>query len=469
MRFFSVKLPSFVGLLLVVLALPAYSTQLPNFSDIVKQNAPAVVRIEIEQKPKMQRDYRSPPHNYQGMPDSLRRFFEDRGTPPAQGRQSLGSGFIISSDGYIVTNNHVVAGADDIIVRMSDRREFVAMVVGTDERSDLALLKIDAEGLPTLKLSESDELEVGEWVLAMGSPFGLDYSVSAGIVSAKGRSLPTEKNENYVPFVQTDVAINPGNSGGPLFNLKGDVVAVNSQIYTRSGGSIGLSFAIPVNVVRNVIEQLKTAGTVTRGWLGVTIQDVDKALAESFGLDNPRGALISGVQDDGPAYNGGLLAGDIIISFNGEPIYASSDLPHVVGLAAPGSEAKVQIVRNRKPEIVTVEVGGLGEEMSPAKLSAIDSESRGGKFGLLVDELNEQKRESVGISGGVIVLKVARDGAGDQAGVKSGDVITLIDTTPVDSIATYRRVVSGLRGGSSVPMRIIRRGRPIFIGIKVNK
>ncbi|MGL4566106.1 MAG: S1C family serine protease, partial [Halioglobus sp.] len=305
----------------VVMSFPVSASTLPEFREIVRQNSPAVVKILVQQ---------SGPENLQGhpdmeqMPEYLRRFFEQREGPPnQQERMGLGSGFIISTDGYIVTNNHVVEGADSVLVRLSDRREFDAEVIGTDPRSDLALLRVDATGLPALSLAEVDDLEVGEWVLAIGSPFGLDYSVAAGIVSAKGRSLPTENNENYVPFIQTDVAINPGNSGGPLFNLDGEVVGVNSQIFTRSGGSIGLSFAIPVSVVRNVVDQLKAEGRVTRGWLGVTIQDVDKNLAESFGLDRPRGALVVQLAEGGPADKAGLEPGDVIIKFGDEDIPAS--------------------------------------------------------------------------------------------------------------------------------------------------
>ena len=236
-------------------------------------------------------------------------------------------------------------------------------MIGTDPRSDLALLRIEANKLPVLTLAKEDNLEVGEWVLASGSPFGLDYSVTAGIVSAMGRSLPTERNENYVPFIQTDVAINPGNSGGPLFNLKGEVVGVNSQIFTRSGGSIGLSFAIPVSVINNVVAQLKDKGRVTRGWLGVTIQDVDKNLAESFGLDRPRGALVVQVSEGGPADKAGLKSGDVIVSFDGRDIPTSADLPHVVGLIAPGTEVKVEVVRDRKRKKLDVEVGGLDADV----------------------------------------------------------------------------------------------------------
>lgn len=451
----------------LLLSFPSYAFQLPDFTEIVKDNSPAVVRIEIEQKPRGMRGLPREQY-YQELPEYLRRFFEGRGMPPQQRRQSLGSGFIISEDGYIVTNNHVVSGADGIIVRMSDRREFVAELVGTDERSDLALLKVDGDDLPTLSLAKNDELEVGEWVLAMGSPFGLDYSVSAGIVSAKGRSLPTQKNENYVPFVQTDVAINPGNSGGPLFNLKGEVVGVNSQIYTRSGGSIGLSFAIPVNVVRNVVDQLRGSGSVIRGWLGVNIQDVDKSLADSFGLDSPRGSLIAELEENGPAQRGGLKAGDIIVRFNGEEILESAGLPHVVGLTAPGSEVQVEVIRNRKIKKLTITIGSLGDDQSPTRVTSSSIETQGGKLGLVVHKLDEQMRERSRISHGVVVSKVIPGGAGAEAGIQRGDVITLIDASPIDSLEAYEQVVSELEDKASFPMRIIRHGRPVFIGIRIS-
>lgn len=454
------------GFLLLLLSAPGYGFQLPDFTDIVEQNAPAVVRIEIEQKPRSMRGFPGR-EMYPELPDYLRRLFEGRGGVPQQGRQSLGSGFIISADGYIVTNNHVVEGADDIIVRMSDRREFVAELIGTDERSDLALLKVEGDDLPTLNLAQGDELKVGEWVLAMGSPFGLDYSVSAGIVSAKGRSLPTEKNENYVPFVQTDVAINPGNSGGPLFNLEGDVVGVNSQIFTRSGGSIGLSFAIPVNVVRNVVQQLRSSGSVTRGWLGVSIQDVNKSLAESFGLDKPKGALIAELEANGPAERGGLEAGDIIVEFNGQEILESADLPHAVGLVAPGSDASVKVIRNRKSKQLTITIGSLADDQSPARVSSASNKVQGGRLGLVVQKLSKEMSERSGIRHGVVVSKVVPDGAGANAGIQGGDIITSIASTPIDSIADYRRVVSTLKVATWAPVRIIRGGRPVFIGIKI--
>jgi len=271
----------------------------------------------------------------------------------------MGSGFVISNDGYILTNHHVVENADEIEVLFADRQEYTATVVGSDRRSDLALLKIKARNLPTLKFAAQDSLKVGAWVLAIGSPFGLDYSVTAGIVSAIGRSIPTQKGENYVPFIQTDVAINPGNSGGPLFNLEGQVVGINSQIYSRSGGSIGLSFAIPASVAVGVIEQLKDHGKVQRGWLGVAIQDVNKRLAESLQLGTPQGALINAVEPDSPADKGGIKPGDVIVRFDGQIIVDSGDLPHVVGMMAPGENAQVEIYREGKRKKLTMKVGSL--------------------------------------------------------------------------------------------------------------
>jgi serine protease Do len=443
----------------------AVAATLPDFQQIVRDNSPAVVKIIVEQHADQGGPQQPGPEE---IPEELRRFFEFRGAPPSeQERMGLGSGFIISEDGYVLTNNHVVDGADSVIVRMSDRREFDAEIIGTDPRSDLALLRIDASDLPTLKLAADDDLEVGEWVLAIGSPFGLDYSVSAGIVSAKGRSLPTEKNENYVPFIQTDVAINPGNSGGPLFNLAGEVIGVNSQIFTRSGGSIGLSFAIPASVARNVVEQLKENGRVTRGWLGVTIQDVDKNLAESFGLKRPGGALVAEVSADSPAGKGGLRSGDVIVRFDGKEIPTSADLPHVVGLVAPGSRVEVEIVRDREPKTLTVEVGGLDADQSYSLASGKSAGKAGGRLGVAVETLPAESLERFGINGGVVVRDITPDSVAAKAGIRVGDVITLIDTSPIKSVDAFEKAVSALKGGSSVPLRLIRDGSPLFIGLKL--
>jgi serine protease Do len=456
-------LPVFLALTLLLPGLAL--AELPDFREIVRDNSPAVVKIIVEH---------TRAHGGQGqpgpeeIPEYLRRFFEFRGAPPSrQQRMAMGSGFIISDDGYILTNNHVVQGADSVLVRMSDRREFNAEVIGTDPRSDLALLRIEAKDLPVLKLADKDNLEVGEWVLAIGSPFGLDYSVTAGIVSAKGRSLPTERNENYVPFIQTDVAINPGNSGGPLFNLDGEVVGVNSQIFTRSGGSIGLSFAIPVSVVRNVVAQLKTDGRVTRGWLGVTIQDVDKNLADSFGLDRPHGALVAQLAKDGPADKAGLQPGDVIIRFDGKDIPASADLPHVVGLISPNTTVPVEIMRDKELKKLKVKVGGLDADDSYALTVGGGEDGRGGRLGLVVETASDEALERLGISGGVVVREVLPGSVAAEAGVMSGDVITLIASSPIKSTGSFDRAVGKLESGSAVPMRLIRRGSPLFIGLKL--
>jgi len=457
------------SLLLLVVGLLASlniaAAELPDFRSIVEKSSPAVVKIIVEQN----NPRAGNPYEQEEIPEYLRRFFGPRGLPPSQQpRMGLGSGFILSKDGYIVTNNHVVDGASSVLVRMNDRREFEAEVVGTDPRSDLALLRVSGKDLPALSLAPDDELEVGEWVLAIGSPFGLDYSVTAGIVSAKGRSLPTEQNENYVPFIQTDVAINPGNSGGPLFNLDGEVVGVNSQIFTRSGGSIGLSFAIPVSVVHNVVEQLKADGRVTRGWLGVTIQDIDKTLADSLGLDRPQGALISQLAEGGPAEKAGLKAGDVILSFDGKHIPSSSDLPHVVGLIAPGTKVPVEVMRDQKLRKLQVKVGGLGAEDSYALSPGRDRDAQGGRLGLVVETASQETLERWGVSGGVLVRQVVPDSAAAGAGIVPGDVITLIGSAPVNNIDSFERAVGKLKPGASVPLRLIRRGAPLFIGLKLD-
>ena len=441
------------------------ATSLPDFRKIVREHSSAVVKIIVAQSRSQNGNQRL---QQDQIPEELRRFFEFRGVPPSERqRMGMGSGFIISDDGYILTNNHVVDGADSVLVRMSDLREFDAEVVGTDPRSDLALLRIDAADLPMLTLANNDDLEVGEWVLAIGSPFGLDYSVTAGIVSAKGRSLPTENNENYVPFIQTDVAINPGNSGGPLFNLDGQVVGVNSQIFTRSGGSIGLSFAIPSSVATNVVEQLKQSGRVTRGWLGVTIQDVDKNLAESFGLTRAGGALIADISTDGPASKAGLRSGDIIVKFDGKPIPSSADLPHVVGLIAPGSTVEVELMRDKKLQTINVEVGGLESDDSYTLSAGDISDARGGRLGMEVESLSAESLEIFGVSGGVVVRSVEPDSIAAESGIRVGDVITLIDTRPIQSVDGFERAVDALKDGSSVPLRLIRQGSSLFIGLKL--
>lgn len=453
----------FVPLVLVFVAVTAKAS-LPDFRDLVKETSPAVVNISTIQHVQAtayQERYGVP----EDMPEIFRHFFGTPGQSPRgeQEKTSLGSGFIVSRDGYILTNNHVIEDADEIIVRLNDRRELDAKLIGADPSTDLAVLKVEADDLPIVDLGDSDALEVGEWVVAIGSPFGFDYSVTAGIVSAKGRSLP---NENYVPFIQTDVAINPGNSGGPLFNLDGKVVGINSQIYTRSGGFMGVSFAIPINVAMDVAEQLKTSGKVSRGWLGVVIQEVSKDLAESFGLEKAAGALVAQVVPDSPADKAGLKNGDIITGFNGEPIYLSSDLPHHVGRVKPGSVAKVDLVRNGKRKRIDVEIGVLADADSQTLASNLPpNEYSSDRMGVVVSNLDDADKRKLGFDG--VVVKSVSDGPAAVSGLVKGDVITMIHGETINSIDDFKDVVDRLPGDRSVPMRIVRRGAALFIPLRV--
>lgn len=454
---------SAIGALLATLCMSqsvhAYSG-LPEFTALIEKASPAVVKINTVERVKSRSNLRLP-QGQQNIPDIFRHLFEPR-RMPERNVHSMGSGFIISSDGYILTNNHVIESADEIQVRLVDRREYTATVIGTDPRSDLALLKIDGEDLPTLKFADDKSLKVGEWVVAIGSPFGLDFSASAGIVSAIGRSIPSERNENYVPFIQTDVAINPGNSGGPLFNLEGEVVGINSQIYTRSGGSIGLSFAIPSSLAQNVVAQLKEKGRVDRGWLGVVIQEVDKSLAESFGLSKPMGALISQIDPEGPAADSDLRVGDVIVRFGKADIQSSSDLPHAVGAVKPGSEIEVVVMREAKRKLIEVEVGRLPGEDGEEVVSTQTEENSGGRLGLVVEPLDKRLQKEWQLSGGVIVRHVLPGGAGAKAGLAPGDVIAQLGFNQIPNVKTYRKVVKALPGNSLLPIRFFRRGRPAF-------
>lgn len=448
---------------------------LPDFTELVEQASPAVVNISTRQKmpdrPVAGAGQLNVP-DLEGLPPMFREFFE-RNIPqmpraPGGGRQreaqSLGSGFIISADGYVLTNNHVIADADEIIVRLADRSELEAKLIGTDPRSDVALLKVEGSGLPTVKLGKSDELKVGEWVLAIGSPFGFDHSVTAGIVSAKGRSLP---NESYVPFIQTDVAINPGNSGGPLFNLAGEVVGINSQIFTRSGGFMGLSFAIPMSVAMDVADQLKAEGKVSRGWLGVVIQEVNKDLAESFGLDKPAGALVAQVLEDGPAAKGGLQVGDVILSLDGKPIIMSADLPHLVGALKPGARAELDVVRDGARKKLKVAIGALPEDGETlAGNAAPGVERSSNRLGVKVVELSAEQKKSLDLKGGVVISEV-QEGPAALIGLRPGDVITHLNNQAINSAKTFTEVAQALPKNRSVSMRVLRQGRASFITFKL--
>ncbi|MGE1082743.1 DegQ family serine endoprotease [Pseudomonas shirazensis] len=445
---------------------------LPDFTTLVEQASPAVVNISTKQKLPDRRIAAGQIPDLEGLPPMFREFFE-RNMPqqPRSPRgdrqreaQSLGSGFIISSDGYVLTNNHVVADADEIIVRLSDRSELQAKLVGTDPRTDVALLKVEGKDLPIVKLGDSEKLKVGEWVLAIGSPFGFDHSVTKGIVSAKGRTLP---NDTYVPFIQTDVAINPGNSGGPLFNMKGEVVGINSQIFTRSGGFMGLSFAIPIDVALDVSNQLKKDGKVNRGWLGVVIQEVNKDLAESFGLDKPAGALVAQVLEDGPAAKGGLQVGDVILSMNGQPIIMSADLPHLVGSLKDGAKAKLEIIRNGKRQNLDVTVGALPDEdadiTTPGQGSAERSSNR---LGVAVSDLTAEQKKALELKGGVVIKEVL-DGPAALIGLRPGDVISHLNNQAIGSAKEFTEIAKDLPKNRSVSMRVLRQGRASFITFKL--
>ena len=460
-------------LLLICTAGTAGADSLPDFTDLVRKNSEAVVNISTTAK---KDDPDAPGRSYipdvpedSPLHDFFRRFFEDQAPenqgPPRQAA-SLGSGFIISADGYVITNSHVVADADEIIVRLSDRREFVAEMIGADKRSDIALLKVDGTDLPVVRLGSSAGLKVGEWVLAIGSPFGFDYSVTQGIVSAIGRSLP---NENYVPFIQTDVAINPGNSGGPLFNLEGEVIGVNSQIYSRTGGFMGLSFAVPVDVVVNVYSQLRETGQVTRGWLGVLIQDVTRELAESFDMDKPHGALVAKVLADSPAEDAGVEVGDIIVEYDGDEIAFSSDLPPLVGNSLINTQVPMEIIRAGKRKQLRVLIAKLPEEGKIARAGNADPQPEASnEMNLVVRELTQEQRKKLDLPEGGLLVDKVMPGPGSEAGIRKGDVILIVNNVNVASVPQFEELLAGLPRDRSVPILIQRRGAPTFLAFKLD-
>lgn len=466
------RLSVLLGSLLLCVSFSVTAADLPDFTELVEEASPAIVNISSVQNTDSQDEASLP----QGVPDDLpeifKHFFGDRLGPqfkrpgPRAHPKSLGSGFIISQDGYILTNNHVVADADEIMVRLSDRSELEAELIGADPRSDIALLKVDANGLPTVELGDSDTLKVGEWVLAIGSPFGFDHSVTAGIVSATGRNLA---NENYVPFIQTDVAINPGNSGGPLFNLDGKVVGINSQIYTRSGGFMGLSFAIPITTAMDVVEQLKNKGYVARGWLGVYIQEVSKNLAESFDLDKPAGALVTKVTEDSPAEAAGLQEGDIIVSFNGEEVLQSADLPHLVGAVPPDTDVKLQVIRDGSKQTVNLKLGELPtEDALAAATQSKETFDTDNPLGVQVAPLEEARKSKWGLTHGVVVREV-KNGAAADAGVLVGDVITSLNGELVEDEQRFYEIAKDLPKDKFIRMRIVRRGSSQYLPLKITE
>ena len=448
-------------------AAPARTANLPDFSALVDANGRAVVNISTTQTIKQS----ALPPGMQDIPenspfhDFFRRYFGE-GMPEQFDSKSLGSGFLISGDGYILTSAHVVENAKEIVVKLKDRREFSAKVVGLDKRSDVALLKIEANSLPKVAIGDPNKLKVGEWVLAIGSPFGFENSATSGIVSAKGRSLPTE---SYVPFIQTDVAINPGNSGGPLFNLNGEVVGINSQIYSRTGGFMGLSFSVPIDMAMSIAQQLKTDGKVRRGWIGVTIQDVTRELASSFGMNTPHGALVSDILPSGPAAKSDLKVGDIVVEFEGQPIDLSSDLPPRVGLSPPGARVKLGVVRGGKTQNVWVTIGELPDEQELARSPEPQRKAPNKSLlGLAVADLTPQQRKQAGVEQGVLVGEIG-PGPALRAGIRPGDIIVELDGKPVKNVQSFTQLVKGMPKSRPVPL-LIRRGQgSLFLALQLGE
>jgi serine protease Do len=444
----------------------ALTKELPDFTDLAEKQGAAVVNISTTQ---IMRNEQILPNVPEGDPfyDFFRRFAPQM--PREQESQSLGSGFIISADGYIMTNAHVVDHADKITVRLTDKREFRAKVIGADKRTDVALLKIEASGLPKVNVGDPNKLKVGEWVVAIGSPFGFDSSVTAGIVSAKGRSLP---QDNYVPFIQTDVAINPGSSGGPLFNMNEEVVGINSQIYTRSGGSMGLSFAIPIDVAMQVSDQLRTSGKVTRGRIGVTIQELTQELAESFGLSKPNGALISSVEKNAPADKAGIEASDVILKFDGKAVNSSSDLPRMVAAIKPGSKVVVELWRKGEAKKVTVEVAELPEDGMLARASKKKQDDDVGetvsRLGIAVSELTKEQQQELQINGGLLV-EDAKGSAARAAGLHQGDVLLAIGNAPIRSLAQFNEFIKRVPKGRNVALLVRRDDNASYVAIKLDE
>ena len=446
------------GFALLALAFPAASRELPDFTELVEEQGPTVVNISTT-------SLKAPATGGEEDPfDFFRR-------PPGQGprdneARSLGSGFVISPDGYILTNAHVVEAGDDITVRLSDKREYTAKVIGSDRRSDVALIKIEATGLSPVKVGDVNRLKVGEWVLAIGSPFGFESTVTAGIVSAKGRSLP---QENFTPFLQTDVAINPGNSGGPLFNLKGEVVGINSQIYSRTGGFMGLSFAIPIDFAMDIASQLRTTGKVTRGRIGVVIQEVTKDLAESLGLAKPQGALVNSVEKGGPADRAGVELSDVIVKFDGKTVGSSSDLPRIVAATRPGSKVTMQVWRKGAAKDLPVTVGELQDDKRVAERPKRPGAKPGdavSKLGLTVSELTPEQRKEAGLSAGLLIEDAQGNAA--KAGIRRGDILLAINNQDVKTVEQLNQIIGQFEKARSVALLIRRGDSSLYIPLRLN-
>ena len=443
-------------------------TGLPDFTIVVEKNIPAVVIVNATKT--VQADFNNSPFNSPDIPDELRDYFGKFFDPKNGNNQnqrstpSFGSGFILTNDGYIMTNNHVVSNSSEILITLSDETVLEAQLIGSDSRSDLALLKVDGRNLPIVSVATADNLKVGEWVLAIGSPFGFSHTVTAGIVSGKQRKLP---DESYVPYIQTDVAINPGNSGGPLFNLSGDVVGVNAQIYTRTGGFMGVSFAIPSETMMDVFNQLKDSGKVTRGWLGVFIQEVDKNLAKSFGMEKPMGAVIAKVLKNSPASKSGLKQGDIILSFNGKPIKKSRDLPPLVGMTEVNTRAKVEVLRNKKTLNIFVRIEELPTE---EKIASIGDQkiTKTQISGITVSNINDVTKRELNIYGGVRIDKITSEQSNDS-GIQVNDIVTHINNEPVYNMQDFKNKIEDIGVSNYANFLIYRNSNPLYLAIKISK
>jgi len=450
----------------------AFAKDLPDFTELAEKHGAEVVNISVTQN--VHADPSAMPFPGMEGDEQMQEFFKRFGIPgmPGQGApqqdyksQSLGSGFIISSDGYILTNAHVVNEADEVIVKLYDKREFKAKIIGVDKRTDVALVKIEATGLPKVNVGDPAKLKVGEWVAAIGSPFGLENTMTAGIVSAKGRALP---QENFVPFIQTDVAINPGNSGGPLFNLAGEVVGINSQIYSRSGGSMGLSFSIPIDVAIDISNQLKASGKITRGWLGIAIQEITKELAESFGMKNTNGALVASVEKNGPADKGGLEAGDVITKFDGKAITSSADLPRAVGATKPGKIAAVEVLRKGAVKTLSMGVGEMPTETAEAAQNSKPApKTEANRIGLTLKELTPQQKKKLNGKNGLLVMESA--GAAAQAGIRRGDVVLGLNNSESQSVDLFNKQINAVAVGKTIAVLVLRGENTLYVPIKVTK
>jgi serine protease Do len=432
----------------------------PDFSALVEANKQAVVSITAEGHAPDAEDEAAAPAPGIPLPFPFRAPQPDE--QDAQPSMGLGSGFVIGEDGWILTNRHVVDGADKVTVKLADRREFDAKVIGSDALADVALLKIDASGLTTVNIGDSRKLKVGQWVLAIGAPFGLDYTATQGIVSALGRSLPSE---SYVPFIQTDAAVNPGNSGGPLFDASGRVIGINSQIYSRTGGFMGLSFAIPIDVAMDVATQIRQTGKVTRGWLGVTVQGVNQELARSFGMAQPRGALVSDAKPGTPAAKAGIRTGDVIVSFNGQAVPDSGDLAPLVGRTRPGTRVPVSVLRNGKEQKIDVQVGALPEPPGAVKVAQHPSGASRTGLNVVVSDLTRAQREELGISSGGVVVEEVGPGLAATAGVQPGDVLLRLNHEEIRSAAHLQHLAQALPRDKPAAL-LVRRGEgSVFLAL----